>query len=57
MKDTVPQSLDYLVIGEFGNNDWIYSSYGRKVEKVMENQKDSYCNTKIISESQLLKFL
>jgi len=57
MKDSVPKLLDYLVIGEFGNSDWIHSSYGRKIEKVMENQKDSYCHTKIISESQLLLFL
>lgn len=57
MKDSVPKFLDYLVIGEFGNSDWIHASYGRKIEKVMENQKDSYCKTKIISESQLLPFL
>jgi len=57
IKNTTPQVLDYLVIGEFGNNDWIHSSYGRKIEKAMGNQKSSYCNTKIISESQLLQFL
>lgn len=57
IKNTVPQSLNYLVIGEFGNTDWIHSSYGRKIEKAISNQKNSYCNTKIISESQLLPFL
>lgn len=57
IKDTVSKSLDFLVIGEFGNSDWIHSSYGRKIEKAILNQKDSYCETKIISESQLLPFL
>jgi len=57
IKDNVIISLDYLVIGEFGNNDWIHSSYGRKIEKAIENQKGYSCTTKIISESQLLPFL
>lgn len=57
IKETVPQSLDYLVIGELGNTDWIHSTFGRKIQTVLENKKKEYCKTKIISEQQLLPFL
>ena len=57
IKETVPQSLDYLIIGELGNTDWIHSTFGRKIQTVLENKKKEYCKTKIISEQQLLPFL
>jgi NAD-dependent DNA ligase len=57
IKDAVAQSLDYLVIGELGNNDWLHSNYGRKIQTALENKNKRYCETKIISEQQLLPFL
>ena len=57
IKETVSQYLDYLVIGELGNTDWIYSTFGRKIQTTLENKKNKYCQTKIISEQQLLSFL
>ena len=57
VKETVPQSLDYLVIGELGNTDWVHSTFGRKIQTVLENKKKEYCKTKILSEQQLLSFL
>lgn len=32
----VTLNLDYLVIGEIGNSDWIHSSHGRKIEQALE---------------------
>lgn len=55
-KDTVTHDLDYLVIGEFGNDDWIHSNSGRKIEKAMKYKANS-SKLKIISEEQLLKYL
>lgn len=57
VKETVSQSLDYLVIGELGNTDWIHSTFGRKIQTALENKNKIYCQTKIISEQQLLSFL
>lgn len=57
IKDKVSQSLDYLVVGELGNTDWAHSTYGRKIQIVLENKEKPYCETKIISEQQLLSFL
>lgn len=57
IKETVSQSLDYLVIGELGNTDWVHSTFGRKIQTTLENKKKIYCETKIVSEQQLLSFL
>jgi hypothetical protein len=35
-KDNVVQDLDFLVVGGNSNPAWIYSTYGRKIERVME---------------------
>lgn len=56
-KKRVTLDLDYLVIGEFGNNDWRHSSFGRKIEDAMKIQKNKNSKIKIISEKQLLKDL
>lgn len=32
----VTLNLDYLVIGEIGNSDWIHTSHGRKIEQALE---------------------
>lgn len=57
IKDKAIKSLDYLVIGELGNTDWIHSTYGRKIQTALENKQIPYNETKIISEQQLLPFL
>lgn len=56
-KDTVTHDLDYLVIGEFGNDDWIHSNSGRKIEKAMKYRDSTHSKLKIISEKQLLQYL
>lgn len=56
-KETVTHDLDYLVIGEFANDDWKHSTSGNKIEKAMKYRDSTYSELKIISEEQLLKFL
>ncbi|MCB4773603.1 MAG: BRCT domain-containing protein [Sulfurovum sp.] len=56
-KNSVTMDLDYLVIGEFGNNDWRHSNYGRKIEKAIKYRESNQSKIKIISEKQLLKYL
>ena len=52
-----PQSnTDYLVIGILGSQDWIHSTYGRKIEQALEMQEAGH-HIKIISEEHLIKFL
>ena len=36
IKSNVVLNLDYLIIGEIGNPDWIHSNSGRKIEKAIE---------------------
>jgi NAD-dependent DNA ligase len=48
---------DYLVIGILGNDDWIHSSYGRKIEKAAELRDTKKTNIKIITEEHFIKFL
>jgi NAD-dependent DNA ligase len=56
-KKTVTLDLDYLVIGEFGNDDWKHSTSGNKIEKAMNYRDINHSKIKIISEEQLLKYL
>jgi len=53
-KNRLTLDVDYLVIGELGNNDWKHSTLGRKIETALTYKKESKSNIKIISESQLL---
>jgi len=46
---------NYLVIGIMGSADWIHSSYGRKIERAVEIQKE--CSIKIISEEYWAQFI
>ena len=48
-KADVVMSLDYLVIGMMGNEDWRHSSFGSKIEKAMKFN-DGGCSIAIISE-------
>ena len=50
-KNTIITTLDYLVIGAQASPAWIYSTYGRKIETVMQRkQTDRNSRTQIISE-------
>jgi len=56
-KSKVTLDLDYLVIGEIGNPDWIHSNSGRKIETAMRYRDERRTGLKIISEQQLLEYL
>ena len=43
------RKTDYLVIGILGSEDWIHTSYGRKIEKAIEIKQKGF-NVAIISE-------
>lgn len=47
---------DYLVIGALGSSEWIHSSYGRKIEQVLENRRNG-ANTLIIAEEHWTFFI
>jgi len=57
IKPRVVLDLDYLVIGELSNPDWIHSNYGRKIEQALKYKEKYQIDLKIISEQQLLKYL
>lgn len=46
---TLRRDTAYLVIGEYASDDWIHSSYGRKIERAVE-MRDSGVPIHIISE-------
>ncbi len=56
-KSKVTLDLDYLVIGEIGNPDWIHSNSGRKIETAIKYRDERRTGLKIISEQQLLEYL
>jgi NAD-dependent DNA ligase len=56
-KKNVVIDLDYLVIGELGNNDWRHSNFGRKIEAALKIKNRPNSKIKIISEAELLKNL
>ena len=39
IKDNLTKKVDYLVLGCFGADAWIHSSFGRKIEKAQELRK------------------
>lgn len=49
--------VDYLVIGILGSDDWIHSSYGRKIEKAVDLRDKKESGIKIITEEHFIKFL
>ena len=51
---TATLKLDYLVIGAQSSPAWIYSTYGRKIETVLNNKKDNRCETVLIYEDDFL---
>lgn len=48
--EDVSKSLDFLIVGSFGSEDWTYSSYGKKIEMVKHLQSEFAVGTKIITE-------
>ncbi|MGS4945546.1 BRCT domain-containing protein [Meridianimarinicoccus sp. RP-17] len=46
----------FLVIGEYASDDWIHSSYGRKIEKAMQ-MKQGGVPVRIVSEAHWRGFL
>ncbi len=48
---------DFLVIGILGSDEWIHSSYGRKIEKAVEIRDVEGRNINIISEEHFIKFI
>jgi hypothetical protein len=40
-EDGITKRTNYLVIGTFGSRDWVHTSHGRKIEKVLEYRKSS----------------
>lgn len=44
------QDTKYLVIGEYASDDWVQSSYGRKIEQAVELRKSGF-PIQIISEA------
>lgn len=48
---------DYLVIGILGNDDWIHSSYGRKIEQAVDLRDKKQTGIKIITEEHFIKFI
>lgn len=46
--------LDYLIVGTLNSRDWMYQSFGRKIEKAKEYQAKG-SNLKVITEEQWVK--
>lgn len=47
---SLTQKTDFLVIGEYASDDWIHSSYGRKIEKAVSFRDEKRVPIHIISE-------
>lgn len=45
----ITKKLDYLVIGDIGNESWAHSTHGRKIEKAIE-YNSAGCRIAIVSE-------
>jgi NAD-dependent DNA ligase len=53
---SVCKDLDYLVVGEIGSRDWIHSTHGRKIEKVVDYIGRG-CHIAIVAEQHWHRFL
>lgn len=54
VKTSVSRSIDYLVVGALGSEEWITSAYGRKIEKGVE-LRDSGSPLAIVDEAHWLE--
>ncbi len=50
------KKTDFVVIGIYATDNWITSSYERKIEKAVELQNDG-CAIAIVSEEYWLRYL
>lgn len=48
---------NYLIIGILGSEDWIHSSYGRKIELAVEIRDVKKKNINIITEEHFIRYL
>lgn len=55
-KSSISKELNYLVIGANSNPAWMYSTYGRKIEKVME-YNSSGSNIFILHENRFIEYI
>lgn len=53
---TITKKLDYLVIGDIGNENWAHSTHGRKIEKAIEYNAAG-CRIVIVSEEHWFSHL
>jgi hypothetical protein len=54
-KNTVYNTLDYLVIGAQSSPCWIYSTYGRKIEETIDLNRKKKANITILHELDFIK--
>lgn len=54
-KESVVNNLDYLVVGDLGNEQWQHSKYGRKIESVIQSKRTMGATTQIIREHDFVK--
>lgn len=54
---SVRMDTDFLVIGQYASDDWIQSSYGRKIEKAMEYRDKRGLPLHIVREEHWQSFL
>ncbi|MDT8719473.1 BRCT domain-containing protein [Clostridium sp. 19966] len=54
--NTVNRNVDYLVVGDKGNSNWAFSSYGLKIQRAITLQ-ESKCKILIIHEEDFWKAL
>lgn len=52
----VSKKVHYLMVGEIGNDQWLHSTYGKKIKKTVELREDS-APLAIISEQHWQKAL
>jgi hypothetical protein len=53
-KNNVGGALDYLVVGAQSSPAWVYSTYGRKIETVMNQKENAKARAQIISENDFV---
>jgi NAD-dependent DNA ligase len=54
---SIRKDTDFLVIGEYASDNWVQSSYGRKIEKAVEYRDIRGLPLRIISEAHWQSYL
>ena len=56
VKKNVVRTLDYLIVGDRGSENWSFGNYGTKIKKAMEfNERGS--NISILKENDILSII